>query len=87
MAMTVETIKKNIEKNKVKIQDLQRKNRDLEAQLIKTENEELFKVVKAVNLPNKIITELLRAYASGLIDLPEDIKELIEMEDEYEDEE
>ena len=85
MAMTVESIRKNIDKNKVKIQDLQRKNRDLEAQLLKVENEELFKVVKAVNLPNRVITELLRAYASGLIDLPEDIKELIEMEDEYED--
>ncbi len=85
MAMTVESIRKSIEKNKVKIQDLQRKNRDLETQLLKAENEELFKVVKAVNLPNKVITELLRAYASGLIDLPDDIKELIEMEDEDEE--
>ena len=85
MAMTVESIRKSIEKNKAKIQDLQRKNRDLETQLLKAENEELFKVVKAVNLPNKVITELLRAYASGLIDLPDDIKELIEMEDEDEE--
>ena len=85
MAVTVESIKKSISKNKDRIAELQRKNRDLEAQLIKVENEELYRVVKAVNLSNRAITELLRPYASGQLDIPDEIRELIEMEEDDEE--
>ena len=78
---TVETIKTNIQRNKDKITELQKKVRQLEAQLIEAENLEIFKVMKAVNMTNREVTELLKAYASGQVVLPEDIREEL-MEDE-----
>ena len=56
---TVEKIRNDIAKTKEKIAELQKKQRALEAQLAEEENLEL--------------TAFLKAYASGLITLPEDM--------------
>ena len=70
---TVDKIRKDIEKTKEKISDLQKKLRGLEAQLVEEENLEIVRMVKAVKMDNKELTALLKAYASGLITLPEDM--------------
>lgn len=68
---TVEKIRKDIEKNREKIAELQKKQRALEAQLAEEENLEIVRMVKAVKMDNKELTAFLKAYASGLITLPE----------------
>ena len=70
---TVDKIRKDIEKTKEKISDLQKKLRGLEAQLVEEENLEIVRMVKAVKMDNKELTMFLKAYASGLISLPEDM--------------
>ena len=70
---TVDKIRKDIEKTKEKISDLQKKLRSLEAQLVEEENLEIVRMVKAVKMDNKELTAFLKAYASGLITLPEDM--------------
>ena len=70
---TVDKIRKDIEKTKEKISDLQKKLRGLEAQLVEEENLEIVRMVKAVKMDNKELTAFLKAYASGLITLPEDM--------------
>ena len=70
---TVDKIRKDIEKTKEKIFDLQKKLRGLEAQLVEEENLEIVRMVKAVKMDNKELTAFLKAYASGLITLPEDM--------------
>ena len=70
---TVDKIRKDIEKTKEKISDLQKKLRGLEAQLVEEENLEIVRMVKAVKMDNKELTAFLKAYASGLITLPEDL--------------
>ena len=70
---TVDKIRKDIEKTKEKISDLQKKLRGLEAQLVEEENLEIVHMVKAVKMDNKELTAFLKAYASGLITLPEDM--------------
>ncbi len=72
---TVEKIRKDIEKNREKIAELQKKQRALEAQLAEEENLEIVRMVKAVKMDNKELTAFLKAYASGLITLPEGIIE------------
>ena len=90
---TVEKIRRDIEKTKEKISEQQKRLRALEAQLTEEENLEIVRMVKAVKMDNKELTAFLKAYASGLITLPEnmmpedsvDQEEPVEMEG-YEDE-
>ena len=70
---TIEKIYKDIEKTKVKIADLQKRLHSLENQLAEEENLEIVRMVKAVKMDNKELTAFLKAYASGLITLPEDM--------------
>ena len=70
---TTEKIRKDIEKTKEKISALQKKLHGLEAQLVEEENLEIVRMVKAVKMDNKELTAFLKAYASGLITLPEDM--------------
>ena len=70
---TTEKIRKDIAKTKEKISDLQKKLRGLEAQLVEEENLEIVRMVKAVKMDIKELTAFLKAYASGLITLPEDL--------------
>ena len=70
---TVEKIRNDIAKTKEKISELQKKQRSLEAQLAEEENLEIVRMVKAVKMDNKELTAFLKAYARGLISLPEDM--------------
>ena len=70
---TVEKIRKDIEKAKEKISVQQKRLRELEAQLTEEENLEIVRMVKAVKMDNRELTAFLKAYASGLISLPEDM--------------
>ena len=70
---TTDKIRKDIEKTKEKISDLQKKLRSLEMQLTEEENLEIVRMVKAVKMDNRELTAFLKAYASGLITLPEDL--------------
>ena len=72
---TVEKIRKDIEKTKVKISAQQKRLRELEAQLTEEENLEIVRMVKAVRMDNKELTAFLKAYASGLITLPDGMME------------
>ena len=89
---TVERIRNDIAKTKEKIAELQKRLRTLEAQIAEEENLEIVRMVKAVKMDNKELTAFLKAYASGLITLPEDMMAAdsgAEMEETegYEDEE
>ena len=89
---TTEKIRKDIEKTKEKIAEQQKRLRTLEAQLAEEENLEIVRMVKAVKMDNKELTAFLKAYASGLITLPDDMMAAdcgAEMEETegYEDEE
>ena len=70
---TTDKIRRDIEKNKEKISVLQKKLRSLETQLVEEENLEIVRMVKAVKMDNRELTAFLKAYASGLITLPEDM--------------
>ena len=72
---TVEKIRKDIEKMKEKISVQQKRLRELEAQLTEEENLEIVRMVKAVRMDNKELTAFLKAYASGLITLPDGMME------------
>ena len=72
---TVEKIRKDIEKTKEKISAQQKHLRELEAQLTEEENLEIVRMVKAVRMDNKELTAFLKAYASGLITLPDGMME------------
>ena len=72
---TVEKIRNDIAKTKEKIAELQKKQRALEAQLAEEENLEIVRMVKAVRMDNKELTAFLKAYASGLITLPDGMME------------
>ena len=90
---TTQKIRNDIAKTKEKIAEQQKRLRALEAQLAEEENLEIVRMVKAVKMDNKELTAFLKAYASGLITLPEnmipedsgDQEEPVEMEG-YEDE-
>ena len=73
---TTDKIRKDIEKTKEKISELQKKLRSLEAQLVEEENLEIVRMVKAVKMDSTELTMFLKAYASGLISLPEDMMAL-----------
>ncbi len=68
---TVDKIRKDIEKTKEKISEQQKRLRTLEAQLVEEENLEIVRMVKAVHMDNKELTAFLKAFASGMISLPE----------------
>ena len=70
---TVDKIRNDIAKTKEKIAELQKKQRTLETQLAEEENLEIVRMVKAVKMDNKELTAFLKAYASGLITLPDDM--------------
>ena len=72
---TVEKIRQDIEKTKEKISAQQKRLRELEAQLTEEENLEIVRMVKAVRMDNKELTAFLKAYASGLIALPDGMME------------
>ncbi len=72
---TVEKIRNDIAKTKEKISELQKKQRALESQLAEEENLEIVRMVKAVKMDNRELTAFLKAYASGLITLPEGMME------------
>ena len=77
---TVEKIRNDIAKTKDKIAELQKKQRALEAQLAEEENLEIVRMVKAVRMDNSELTAFLRAYASGMISLPDGLMETEESE-------
>ena len=68
---TTEKIRRDIEKVREKITEQQKRLRALEAQLAEEENLEIVRMVKAVHMDNKELTAFLKAYASGMISLPE----------------
>lgn len=72
---TVEKIRRDIEKVKEKIATQQKRLRELEDELTETENMEIARMVKAVKMDSKELTVFLKAYASGLIKLPEGMME------------
>lgn len=72
---TTEKIRKDIEKTREKIAEQQKRLRALEAQLTEEENLEIVRMVKAVHMDNKELTAFLKAYASGLITLPDGMME------------
>ena len=72
---TVEKIRNDIAKMKDKIAEQQKKLRALEAQLAEEENLEIVRMVKAVKMDNRELTAFLKAYASGLITLPDGMME------------
>ena len=81
---TADKIRNDIAKIKEKITELQKRQRTLENQLSEEENLEIVRMVKAVKMDNKELTAFLKAYASGLIVLPESMMaddENSEMED------
>lgn len=77
---TVEKIRRDIEKTKEKISEQQKRLRALEAQLTEEENLEIVRMVKAVRMDNRELTAFLRAYASGMISLPDELMESEESE-------
>ena len=72
---TIEKYRSEIEKAKAKIGELQKKVRDLEQKIAEEENLEIVRMVKAVRMDNKELTAFLKAYASGLITLPDGMME------------
>ena len=77
---TTEKIRKDIEKMREKIAEQQKRLRALEAQLTEEENLEIVRMVKAVRMHNRELTAFLRAYASGMISLPDELMETEESE-------
>lgn len=77
-------IRMDIKKTKEKISQLQTKLRTLETQLTEEENLEIVRMVKAVKMDNRELTAFLRAYASGQIVLPEEMRAELEKEDDTE---
>lgn len=69
---TVEKIEKEIIRTKEKITELQKKIRNLEARKTEEQNLQIVKLVKAVNIDNKTLTELLKGWAKGKFVLPEE---------------
>ena len=68
---TADKIRNDIAKIKEKITELQKRQRTLENQLSEEENLEIVRMMKAVKMDNKELTAFLKAYASGLIVLPD----------------
>lgn len=84
---TIDKIRSDIAKTKVKIAEQQKRLRELEQKAAEEENLEIVRMVKAVKLDNKELTAFLKAYASGLISLPDDMQEELDREQENDMEE
>lgn len=82
----IEKIRNDIERTKVKIAEQQKRLRELEQKIVEEENLEIVRMVKAVKLDNKELTAFLKAYASGLIALPADMREELDKEDSEDEE-
>ena len=83
--MTIEKIEKDIIKTKEKITELQKKVRTLEAQKVEAENLQIVQLVKTVNIGNKELTALLKAYAKGEFELPEEYKAELQEDNDNEE--
>lgn len=81
----IEKIEQNITRTKEKIAELQKKVRMLEAQKTEEENLQIVRLVKAVNIDNKELMALLKSYAKGEFELPEEYKS--ELQEDIENEE
>lgn len=82
---TIEKIEKDIVKTKEKIAELQKKVRTLEAQKVEAENLQIVQLVKTVNIGNKELTALLKAYAKGSFELPEEYKAELQEDNDNEE--
>lgn len=83
---TIAKIEKDIIRTKEKIAELQKKVRTLEAQKVEAENLQIVQLVKTVNIDNKTLTALLKAYAKGEFELPEEYKAELETKEDAENE-
>ena len=87
---TTQKIRNDIAKAKEKLAEQQKRLRALEAQLTEEENLEIVRMVKAVRKDTRELTAFLKAYASGMISLPEGMLQEASTENEetegYEDE-
>lgn len=83
---TIAKIEKDIIRTKEKIAELQKKVRTLEAQKVEAENLQIVQLVKTVNIDNKTLTALLKAYAKGEFELPEEYKAELQEDTDNEDE-
>lgn len=83
---TIEKIEKDIIKTKGKIAELQKKVRTLETQKVEAENLQIVQLVKTVNIGNKELTALLKAYAQGKFELPEEYKAELETKEDTDNE-
>ena len=83
---TVTKIDKDIAAAKAKIAELQKKIRELETKRVEAENLQIVKLVKTVNVDNKTLTALLKAYATGEFELPDEYKAELQEDAENETE-
>lgn len=83
---TIAKIEKDIIRTKEKIAELQKKVRTLEAQKVEAENLQIVQLVKTVNIDNKTLTALLKAYAKGEFELPEEYKAELETKEDKDNE-
>ena len=83
---TIAKIEKDIIRTKEKIAELQKKVSTLEAQKVEAENLQIVQLVKTVNIDNKTLTALLKAYAKGEFELPEEYKAELQEDTDNEDE-
>lgn len=83
---TVTKIDKDIAAAKAKIAELQKKIRELETKRVEAENLQIVKLVKTVNIDNKTLTALLKAYAKGEFELPDKYKAELQEDAENETE-
>ena len=75
---TTQKIRNDIAKTKEKIAEQQKRLRALEAQLAEEENLEIVRMVKAVKMDNKELTEGFNSLQSGQLDLYDAIASLYE---------
>ena len=66
--------------------ELQKKIRELETKRVEAENLQIVKLVKTVNIDNKTLTALLKAYATGEFELPEKYKAELENKEDADNE-
>ena len=71
---TVDKIRKDITHTKERIAELQKRLRTLENQLTEEENLEIVRMVKAVHMDRAELKVFLKAYASGRMELPEEMQ-------------
>ena len=83
---TVTKIDKDIAAAKAKLFELQKKIRELETKRVEAENLQIVKLVKTVNIDNKTLTALLKAYATGEFELPKKYKAELENKEDADNE-